>query len=164
MQLEEIYGDQTQIRQEQLQLIIEAISQAFTSIDESETSLQEKRNKFIRYCELQKDKVKDYYHCMTQVLDNKLREQIDYLNDLQLKALNFFDQKHQEMKLLLSDLMKVYSDIEVNLNQIINDVDPFAYKQIMCQYQKNLLDTEYTLQKLESTYVYFGKVYLVSKD
>ncbi|CAK55803.1 unnamed protein product (macronuclear) [Paramecium tetraurelia] len=157
--IEDIQSDQTSIRQEQIQQFLETISQTFLIIDQNGQQLNEKKYDLVRFCEKQKDKVNEHYHQMVIALDNKLKEQIDYLNELQLKAVEIFDQKQQEIKDNHNELVQMYSDIEVNLDNIIMQIECLPYKQIMGQYNKRVQDIQLQLQKLESSHVHLGRVY-----
>ncbi|CAD8071699.1 unnamed protein product [Paramecium sonneborni] len=162
--VDDIESDQTQVRQEQIQQFLETISQTFLTIDQSEQSLLEKKDDLIRFCEKQKDKVREHYHIMTTTLDHKLKEQIDYLNELQGKALTMFEQKQQEIKENHNELLQMYSDIEVNLDNIILQIELLPYKQIMGQYNKRVQDIQQCLAKMETQNIYLGRVYKKSTD
>ncbi|CAD8155851.1 unnamed protein product [Paramecium octaurelia] len=157
--VENIESDETLRRQEQIQQFLETISQTYQIINQNEQNLLQKKDDLTKFCEMQKDKVREHYTSMRIALDNKLKEQIDYLNELQYKAITLFDQKYQEIKETHNELIQMYSDIEVNLENIILKMELLPYKQIMGSYNKRVTDIQQCLTKMETCKVVLGRVY-----
>ncbi|CAD8167923.1 unnamed protein product [Paramecium pentaurelia] len=157
--VENIESDETLMRQEQIQQFLETISQTYIIINQNQQNLLQKKEDLTKFCEMQKDKVKEHYNSMKTALDNKLKEQIDYLNELQYKAITLFDQKYQEIKETHNELIQMHNDIEINLENIIIKMELLPYKQIMGQYNKRVSDIQQCLNKMGTCKVVLGRVY-----
>ena len=53
----------------------------------------EKRTDLVRFCEKQKDRVKDHYQGILFAVETKFREQMEQLTDLESRVVKFYEDK-----------------------------------------------------------------------